>query len=495
MPHYGARMKRLPLVAVTLSALVSAGAARAWEGTAKPLETGKPAVARGEAFMGFPERFNRYYTDPDWKPSATLYVSPDGNGDGTTRAAPMLPANAVAAARPGTMLRFLAGNYEACFELSSANSGTYDEPIVLYGERTEKGAIGAKMTCCKNARETCFNLEHTSYVAIDGFELIGGKYGVRAVGAGYPASEHSRGIATLNCKGRDQDKDPFFSGQSDWAVWEGNVAHGAKEEDGHGIYLSNGGDWNVVRFNETYANASSDFQINPDPANTCTAEGIAVDDPECDAYADEGKGGRGASDYFLVEGNYFHNSEVGPNFTSTRRSVIRNNIFGPQTRHNASFWQETNNPNLGTRENKIVHNLFLTTDRHAVQFVANSSDNEFANNVLVGVAVNDGEITENPTATLMEVDDTVDTNNYRSNIYISGLIEGRTPNETESIREDFSPQWFKAFSVDGSHDPNNLAPTEDAPFVDIGAHEADAATDRNGVQRGEEVDLGPIEIP
>lgn len=495
MPCYGVRMNRLPLVALTLVALIPVGASRAWEGTAKPLETGKPAVERGETFMGFPERFNRYYTDPDWKPSTTLYVSPDGNGDGATRGAPAQAANAIATARPGMMLRFLPGNYEACFEFSSANGGTYDEPIVLYGERNERGAIGAKITCCKNERQTCFNIEHASYIAIDGFDLMGGQHGVRAVGAGYAASEHSRGIAILNCKGHDQNKGPFLSGQSDWAVWEGNVAHGAKDEDGHGIHLSNGGDWNVVRFNETYANASSDFQINPDPANTCKAGGIAVDDAECDAYAEEGKGGRGASDYFLVEGNYFHNSEVGPNFMSTRRSVIRNNIFGPQTRHNASFWQETDNPKLAARENKILHNLFLTTDLQAVQFLANSTDNEFANNVLIGVAVNDGEVTENPTATLMEVDDTADANDYRSNMYISGLVEGRTPNESESLREDFSPQWFKAFSVEGSHNPNNLAPTEDAPFVDIGAHEANAATDRNGARRGEEVDLGPIEIP
>ncbi len=29
----------------------------------------QPAVARGGEFMGFPEKFNRYYTDPAWKPS------------------------------------------------------------------------------------------------------------------------------------------------------------------------------------------------------------------------------------------------------------------------------------------------------------------------------------------------------------------------------------------------------------------------------------------
>ncbi len=40
----------------------------------------------------------------------------------------------------------------------------------------------------------------------------------------------------------------------------------------------------------------------------------------------------------------------------------------------------------------------------------------------------DGDgVTANPSALLMEVDDTVGKNVYRSNFYVSGKIEGRTP--------------------------------------------------------------------
>ena len=283
---------------------------------------------------------------------------------------------------------------------------------------------------------------------------------MRAVGAGYPASEHSRGIAVLNCDGHDQDRDPFFSGQADWAVWESNVAHGAKKDDGHGIYLSNGGDWNIVRFNETYGNLSSDFQINADPASTCAEPGIPFDDPRCDAYAGEGEGGQGASDYFLVDGNYFHHGLAnGPNFTSVRRSVVRNNIFGPQTRHNVSFWQETDNPKLGSSDNKILHNLFITTAKHGVKFEANSTRNEFANNVLLGVQTEGGKVTANPKALLMEVDDSAGDNVYRANLYVSGHFEGREPSAEETAREDFSMGWFANFPAALSHDPNGFTPT------------------------------------
>ena len=118
--------------------------------------------------------------------------------------------------------------------------------------------------------------------------------------------------------------------------------------------------------------------------------------------------------------------------------MVRNNIFGPQVRHNVSFWQETDNPKLGSSDNKILHNLFLTTGRHGVKFENNSTRNEFANNVILGLQVDgDGKVTANPKALLMEVDDTVGDNVYRSNLYVSGTIEGRAPSDDETALADF----------------------------------------------------------
>lgn len=464
-------------------------AAAAGEGDLPPTDPARPAVARGGQFMGFAEQFNRYYTDPTWKPRTTLYVSPDGKGRGTSREAPMAAEAAVKAARPGVMIRFAPGKYQGCFEFTPESSGTYDDPIVLYGERNADGSLGVAITCCKSGRQTCFNLESAGYIAIDGFELIGGQYGVRAVGASYAVADHTRGVAVIDCKGHDQERDPFFSGPVDWAVWERNVAYGAKAGDGHGLYLA--GDWHIVRFNETYGNASSDFQINADPDSTCKEEGIAFDDPRCDGYAGEGDGGQGASDYFLIDGNFFHRSEVGPNFTSVRRSVIRNNIFGPQKRHNVSFWQGTDNPKLGSSDNRIVHNLFITTGRHAVQFKSHSNRNQFVNNILVGVR--EGGTAANPSALLMEVDDTVGDNVYRGNVYVSGKLDGRTPSEEEKAVKDFSAAWFARFTGAMTHDPADFRPAAGAPWLDAAAASPDAPTDRTGAARDDRVDAGPIE--
>jgi hypothetical protein len=463
-----------------------------------PTDPGKPAVARGGRYMGFAERFNRYYTDPAWKPSRVVYVSPNGSGDGASRDRPASVRAAIAAARPGTKIHFLRGNYQGCFELNKDNSGTYDQPVVLYAERNADRTLGVALTCCSSGRQTCFNLEAADYVAVDGFELIGGNYGVRAIGAGYPASQHSRGVAVIDCNGHDQERDPFFSGQADWAVWERNVAYGAKAGDGHGIYLSNGGDWNIVRYNETYGNVSSDFQINADPASTCKDVGIAFDDPRCDAYAGTGEGGQGASDYFLVDSNYFHHG-VGPgsgaNFTSVRRSVIRNNIFGFYPRHGVSFWQETGNPKLGSSDNRILHNLFITTGRQGLQFINHSTRNEVANNVILGVRVSGATVTANPSATLLVVDGTVADNVYRSNLYVSGRIEGRTPNRDETSVANFSADWFAKFPTALNHDPNDFRPTAKAPLLGKGRLLPGASADRGGTARTGQVDLGPIEVP
>ena len=484
-------MKRMSLVGLLAGALLTTSAAA--QDTVAPAQANAAAIARGGDYMGFAERFNRYYTDPGWRPSRIVYVSPSGGGNGAARETPASAQSAIRNARPGTLINFVRGNYQACFNFDKDNSGSYDEPIVLYAERNQDRTIGVKMNCCNVGRQACFNFEDADYIAVDGFEMVGGKYGVRAVGADYAASQHSRGIAVLNSDGHDQTHDPVMTSGADWAVLERNIAYNAQKGDGHGIYISGGSDWNVVRFNETHSNASSDFQVNADPDSTCKEAGIPFNDPRCDAFAGEGEGGRGASDYLLIDSNYFHHSSVGPNFTSVRRSIIRNNIFGPQERHNVSFWQETDNPKLGSTENQIVNNLFITTGRHGVQFQNNSTANEFINNVILGVRMNGSNVTANPSAMLMEVDNTVGGNVYRSNLYVSGKFEGRKPSAQETARPDFSQGWYTKFPTALSDRPDGFKPVPGAPFAGLGSPSPFAPSDRDGAQRAQRAYGGPYE--
>ncbi|MFZ1987238.1 MAG: right-handed parallel beta-helix repeat-containing protein, partial [Desulfatitalea sp.] len=450
------------------------------------------SVVRGGQYFDFDERFNRYYTDSAYTPVETIYVSPTGSGNGATRSTPASVSAGLAAVEPGIMVYFLRGHYAGCQELGEDQSGTYDDPIILYAEREADGSRGVVMDCCASGRSTCFNLEAADYIAVDGFEFNGGNYGVRAVGADFGASDHQRGIAVLNCEGHNQNNDPFFTGQSDWAVFEGNLGRNAGSGDGHGLYISNGSDWNIVRYNELHSNVSSDFQINADPNFTCDD----VNTADCDAWAGSGEGGRGASDYMLVEANFFHHGLAqGANFTSVRRSLVRNNIFALYERHGVSFWQETDNPNLGSSDNTVAHNLFIARNtRQMLQFVVHSTRNTVANNLFAGVTISGSTVSANPNAIWMEVDDTVADNDYSGNYYMAGHFDGRTVEADETARADFDPAWFSRFPTALPSSVEDFRPGSNAPFLDQGTLLAATPFDRDGVARQTPVDIGPFEI-
>jgi hypothetical protein len=456
-----------------------------------PVDPGEPAVKRGGTFFGFAEQFNRHYTDSTFSPSRTIFVSPTGGGNGATRESPTTVGSALGSVGAGEQITFVRGTYSGCFELTDSTQGTYDAPIVLFAERNNDGSRGVRIDCCTTGRRTCINLEAANYVAVDGFELVGGAYGVRAVGADFAASQHQKGVAVLGCEGHGQSKDPFFTGQSDWAVFEGNLGHGAGSEDGHGLYISNGSDFNIVRKNELHSNMSSDFQINADANFPCDT----INDASCDALAGTGEGGRGASDYFLVELNYFHHGLAqGPNFTSVRESLVRNNVFALYERHGTSFWQETDNPNLGSRNNRIHHNLFISRNhRHMLQFVVNSGGNDVRNNLFLGVTVGSGSVTANPDAVWMEVDGTVSSNTYAGNYYVSGQFDGRSANSDEHTRGDFDSSWFAAFPTQTASTAAAFQPSASAPYLNLGALLSATPQDFTGKARSTPVDIGPFE--
>jgi hypothetical protein len=457
---------------------------------------GAPAVRRGESYMGSSERLNRYYTDSSWQPTRTVYVSANGSGSGATRDSAVAVSSALGDARPGDKIVFTRGTYSGCYELDEAQGGTYDAPIVFYAERNSDGSLGVTIDCCSTGRRACINLEGASYVAIDGFEVRGGRHGVRAVGLDFAGSRHQKGVAVLNCDGHNQDNDPFFTGQSDWLVIENTLAHDAGSGDGHGIYLSNGGDWNIARNNELWLNASSDFQVNADPGMTCGDEGIAFDEDRCDGSARDGLG-QGVSEFMLIENNYFHNGLAqGANFTSMRNSVVRNNIFAFYARHGVSFWQETDNPRLGSRNNSVHHNLFIgKNNRELCQFTDRSDENDVRNNVFIGVTISGRAVTASPDTQLLNLDGTTPNTVFKNNYYVGGWMEGHSVGSDEWQRADFDPAWFASLPFDQMGAASDFAPSASAPFRNLGALLADTPYDRSGVARHAPVDLGPIEVP
>ena len=445
---------------------------------------------RGADFFDTPERFNRHYTDPQYSPAKTYFVSPDGDRRNSgSRTDPLSVDEALKQVMAGEEVRFLPGKYQGCWQLDESNSGTYDAPIVL------KAEPGVEIDCCNSGRKSCFNLEFTNYVAVDGFTLKGGDYGVRTVG-GYATSEHQEGIAILNNRISGQYKDPILSGGSDWIVVENNIASDSGKGDGHGIYLSNGGDWMIVRKNETFNTPSSDFQINADPISTCEDEGIKYSNAKCNGSALDGLGA-GVSEFILVEANYFHDSSVGPNLTSVRNSVFRNNVVAFHSRHGTSFWQETNNAKLGSSNNIVEHNLFIgEKSGHVLQFINKSVDNQVRNNLLLAVTRKDASVNARSNTLLLEQDrSTEETNEITGNYFVGGYFEYFSPDATNVVDDSFDTSWHTTFPLAGDiAQQEDFKPTSDAPFVGIGLLLDTTPHDIEDTSRTDPTDLGPWQI-
>ena len=452
--------------------------------------TGNRAVVRGSTFFTRSERFNRYYTDVGYTPSRRVYVGAEATGDGSSRDKPMAVQQGLDALAAGDMIVFTrsAKPYSACYTV--ARGGTYDAPVVLYAERNDDGSRGVEIKCAgtENKNESCLNLMSPDYVAVDGFTLTGGSYGVRAEGKSYPASGHMVGLAVLNVDGRSSYRDPIFAAQTDWTVVQQNLGHGGGKRDGHGIYLSNGGDWSIARYNELWDNMSSTFQINADPEYVCSPDGTAFDDPECDGSALEGKG-RGISEYVLVENNFFHDT-LGPNFASVRNSIVRNNVSWVTGRHNASFYQETKNPKLGTSSNVVAHNLFVNlTVNHVVQFIEHSTNNHVVNNAFLSLT---SAGSASGAGVVMQIDSTVDQNVYEGNVYVGGKLLGRTVGSNEYAEASLDPAWFAGWSLTPTL--SGLVPVAGTPFAKKGNLLTEAPLDYFGVVRTSPVDIGPFSV-
>jgi len=184
-----------------------------------------------------------------------------------------------------------------------------------------------------------------------------------------------------------------------------------------------------------------------------------------------------------------------------RNSTIKNNIFALPAKHGASFWQETSNPKLGSSNNLVLHNLFITqvNNRQAIGVTNNSTGNQFKNNVVVALSISGTTISANANGQLLDTDSsTVAANTFEHNAWLSGFFgsdDGAVyaPNSTELRVTNFDASWFTACPTTVGHDPAAFAPTASAPWLDKGDLLPEVPTDRSGVAREAPVDLGPFE--
>jgi parallel beta-helix repeat protein len=150
------------------------------------------------------------------------------------------------------------------------------------------------------------NLEGASYVTIDGFAVTGmDRAGVRSV-----LGEH---VTIRNVHAYDNQTWGIFTGFVDHLLIENNETSGSIDE--HGIYVSNSGDFPVLRNNYSWNNHGSGIHMN----------------------GDRHQGGDGVISGALVSGNRIYNNAVsvgggplgggsGINMDGVQNSRIENNL-------------------------------------------------------------------------------------------------------------------------------------------------------------------------
>jgi len=319
----------------------------------------------------------------------TYYVAPaaSGGSDANTGLAEKTPwltlQHAAFSVGPGDTVIVLPGTY-AGFNIGEDNSGAPGAPITF---NARPGVIvdAAAATFNGQAHKARINLDTTSWIIIEGFEVIGtndqrdSRAGVRSV---CPPGSTTGHIIVRNNHIHNQGRWGVFTGHSNAVTVENNHIHDIADE--HGIYFSNSGDDHVARNNIIHH---------------CSSQGIHVN-------SDESQGGDGIMRNVLVEQNTIWEMSIGGpyidpsgvprvspgggsavNFDGVQDSVIRNNLLYSNHASGISLYRIDGL--LPASNNLVVNNTIIngSTANPAARWCVNITDastgNTLFNNILL----------------------------------------------------------------------------------------------------------------
>ena len=240
------------------------------------------------------------------------------------------------------------------------------------------------------------NLEYSSFITIDGFQLVGNgipfdyrtrpngtRAGIRVVGDGRSdTGRFSTGVHILNNQIDLFGVWGIFTGFSGGLVIDNNQTMRSRQQ--HGIYVSNSADGPVIRNNLVCGNAASGIQLNADYATGNKAltrvDGLITQAViEDNIIYDNGKG-------FEFTDSSIANARAGGaaiNLDGVQNSVIKNNLlyrnYGSGL---AIFGQDGKEP---SRYNVFANNTIVMANkgRYAIQLSKGASHNILGNNILI----------------------------------------------------------------------------------------------------------------
>jgi parallel beta-helix repeat protein len=295
--------------------------------------------------------------------AATRCVSADGSDEnaGTKEEPWATLQQAVDAAKPGDTILVGPGFYAGCV---IRRSGTAEAPIVL---KAEGPGVHVDRPGSENRRRSCIEVgthrELISQWVVDGFEVSG----ARRWGINVGRTEH---VTVQNCRVHDCGLTGIFTAFSDHVTIQFNESY---DNDEHGIYHSNSGDYPVIRGNRSHHNAGCGIHMNGDRnmgGDGLISHGLV----ERNIIWENGRAGGSAINCDGVSDSVIRNNLCYRNYASgislyaidaaegsSRNEVYHNTVvMGPEGRWvlNIPWWQRRPAP-VG---NRVANNIFYTSN-------------------------------------------------------------------------------------------------------------------------------------
>ena len=225
---------------------------------------------------------------------ASWYVSPSGNDSSPcAQTSPCRQiSHALTIVQPGDTIFVADGTYNA-FTVDSLN-GTAANPITI-----QALAQNAQVLPVSGVRDTIF-VTFSSYIVIDGLRSFNANRAAVRI-------DNSPNVTVQNGVYGNNAEWGIFTDFSDHLLIRNNECYGSVAQ--HGIYVSNSGDWPIVRANWLHDNAGAGVQLN----------------------ADASQGGDGIITGALLEDNIiYNNGSAGGgaiNLDGVQYSTIQNNLL------------------------------------------------------------------------------------------------------------------------------------------------------------------------
>ena len=227
--------------------------------------------------------------------SATVwYVAPAGDDThACSQASPCRQiSKALTVVKAGDTIMVADGTYNA-FTVDSLN-GTSSSPITIKAQGQD-----ANILPVSGVRDTIF-VTYSSYIVIDGLTSFNANRAAVRI-------DNSPYITVQNGVFGNNAEWGIFTDFSDHLLLQNNECYGSVAQ--HGIYVSNSGDWPVLRGNRAHDNADAGIQLN----------------------ADASQGGDGIITGALLEDNIIYNNGTAGgsaiNLDGVQDSTIQNNLL------------------------------------------------------------------------------------------------------------------------------------------------------------------------